>query len=101
MVNVGEHTQVACVTYTMATWDLPDIYAHTLGPSSPWAWVRQIPHSHDGITIIYDSHSYSYFSLYSVPCPPLTDPKNGTITCSLGDDPMKTFIVSHVTLVLS
>ena len=27
--------------------------------------------------------SYEYFS---VPCPPLTGPNNGMITCSLGDD---------------
>ena len=26
------------------------------------------------------------FNSFSVPCPSLTDPNNGTITCSLGDD---------------
>ena len=29
---------------------------------------------------------YGYFFLYIVPCPLLTDPNSGTITCSLGDD---------------
>jgi len=39
-----------------------------------------------------------------LPCPSLTDPNNGMITCSLGDDgvpPMKALVVSHVTLVMS
>ena len=41
MVNVGlslhllgEHTQVVYITYTMATWDLPDIYARALWPAA-------------------------------------------------------------------
>jgi len=38
----GEYTDVVYITYTMATRDLPDIYARALGP--------QIPRGH-GITI--------------------------------------------------
>ena len=28
----GEYTEVVYITYTMATWDSPDIYARALGP---------------------------------------------------------------------
>ena len=32
-----------------------------------------------------------YYSLYAVPCPLLTDPNNGMITCSLEDDGISSF----------
>ena len=44
----GEYTEVVCITYTMATRDLPDIYALARGPqhgitntyqaNSSWPW---------------------------------------------------------------
>ena len=59
--------------------------------------------------VIYGIYAASVYVICSccgfiVSCPNLTQPNNGVINCSLGDDgvlPMKTLVVSHVTLVMS
>ena len=38
------------------------------------------------VKVMLQVQSFACELLYIVPCPPLTDPVNGTITCSLGDD---------------
>ena len=40
------------LSYNMGTWDLPDIYAHALGPAALGLGHRQIPLAHV-ITITY------------------------------------------------
>ena len=53
----GEHTEAVynIISYTMATWDLPDTFSHALGPVAfglRHMYIKQIPHSHS-ITIKY------------------------------------------------
>ena len=55
----GEYTEVAYITYTMATLDSPDIYARACGPRArAYNYIRQIPYAH-GITITNRKHVFS------------------------------------------
>ena len=41
---------------------------------------------HESINYIFCIVSHMYMYELAVACPPLTDPNNGVMTCSLGDD---------------
>ena len=62
------HTLVVYITYNMDNRDLPDIYAHALGPAAlglGYIYIRQIPLAHViTYTHIYNIYIYIYIYIY-------------------------------------